>query len=172
MRVEALRAIVARAPHCSIAQLARAAQMDRDHLSRMLDGQRPVHDRTLARMRFAVQRLRCGESEGRAETNALYRSLVVICAERMGRDPLQVQNTETRAKRVANKEWLANVHCHFVARYLLCQVFAVRQVDLARSLGVTRQAMQQGIAAVAEREETDSAFAAMLAALSDQLVGT
>jgi small subunit ribosomal protein S16 len=65
----------------------------------MLNGQRPIQDRTLTRLKFAVQRLRCGESEGLAQTNALYRALVVLCAERMGRDPLAVQMTDSRAKR-------------------------------------------------------------------------
>jgi hypothetical protein len=171
MRGEALKKLVESVPHVSQMQLARIAHMDPVHLSKMLHGERPVHDRTLARLKFAVQRLRCGESEGLAQTNALYRALVVMCAQRMGRDPATVQATDTRASRNFNKDWQDNVMCHSMARYLMCEVFALRQVDLARSLGVTKQAMQQNIATVARREEDDASFAGILAELSRQLMG-
>jgi hypothetical protein len=141
------------------------------HIYRLqASGKRPP-PATLASLELAVARSRSSEFEGDASTNALYRALLIVAALELGLDPLRVQMTDPRAKRTNNAEWLACVQAHWLARWCMNKVFGLSQAMIARSMGISKQAVNQSIESMIEREDEDPRFSTVLAGLREKLLG-
>jgi DNA-binding phage protein len=155
----------------SVARVARAADMSHPHLYELMRPSVPVRQSTLARLKAAIIRIRTGEEKGTGRGHALYRSLLVVAATEMGLDPVSVQMTDPRATKMRNERWLELVFVHAVARALMVTVFGFKQVEVARELGLTRAAISKSVKQVADREDSDQAFAAAMDNALRKLLG-
>lgn len=155
----------------TLSQLALQARMSQSYLNDLRRSGKRLSEATAQRLMLAVQRIRSSELEGEAATNALYRSLLVVAANELQLDPLQVQMVDPRAKRTSNVEWLACVQAHWLARWCMNQVFGIPQAVVARSMGVTKQAVNQSLQSIFEREDQDEKFSQLLVALREKLMG-
>jgi transcriptional regulator with XRE-family HTH domain len=155
----------------SLAQVAAQARMNASYLYRIKCDGKQLSPATAQRLHLAIAQLRSSELEGVSATNALYRSLLIVAALELKLDPLEVQLTDPRAKRTNNPQWLACVQAHWLARWVMNQVFGITQSAVARAMGVTKQAVNQSMQAIFERQETDASFDAMLDQLREKLIG-
>lgn len=158
-------------PGVSLAAVARVAGFHPNFLSQLRTGRKRLTPATVARLRLALTRLRAAEADGPAAAHALYRSLLVVAAHELGRDPLAVQCLDVHAKRTADERWNADMQAHKLARWAMNQVFGFSQADIARAIGLTKQAVSLSMDAVTVRCRSDDGFARLLAGLREKLTG-
>jgi transcriptional regulator with XRE-family HTH domain len=126
----------------------------------------------LARYQQAIRRAgRTLSGQDRLLLN-LWDAVLVLVAREHGVCPATVRGHEPALRATRSPVWVQQQRVRWEAIYLLNTVFGVQQADIAKALGVTRQAVQQAVRAIeASRDGDLDADFPLDAALDARLTG-
>ena len=151
VRLEAQREALGLSQHAVV----RHAQMGHDTVRRWLTGRRTPNRAAVARYRIAIRHLQEGLSRTEGLKLHLYEALLVLVARDHGVCPVLVRLHDPSVRATNSPAWLAAQRVRWDALYLLCEVYGVEKAEIGRLIGVTRQAVQQAVAAVEAARDGD-----------------
>ena len=155
----------------SLSHLARVAGMSHVQLFRLRSGARKgVNPDTAGRLRLAITRIRARQTEGAPVYAALYRSLLVICADHCGVDVAIVHGHDPARRRVMDELWMKCARVHWLARYMMGPGLGVSVSDVARAAGVSKQAVSLSLKEV-ELMRDQPGFDAEIETLQQRITG-
>lgn len=146
----------------TLSQVARIAAINLSHLSDVRAGRRPATAALLYRLGVAVRQLKQAGLDPRLVRPAIYRVVLALTADALGLNVLEVLRSEPGAKRAANKEWRDASFARWLAQYLLNTRLNMKQAEVARASGVTKQAVSLAMREIENRRD-DPAFEQVLA---------
>lgn len=154
----------------SLAQIARLAGIHPNQMSNLMSGRRKVSRRTLGRIEFAISRLRQKQTGGTVLVTGLYRFMLALCAGSLGLDAAIVLPSRPAAKQAANKIWRDASFARWLAWYLMNTGCNVTQAEIARTVGVTKQAVSLAMREIEDKRE-DTEFDGLVVYLEFILSG-
>jgi hypothetical protein len=167
---EILLALRAFAVNHGLQAIARVTELHPNYLSGVVSGQRKPSRATLGKLRLGLARLKARQMDGTFNDVTAYRAVLGLCALRLGADPGAVQASEPDAKQTQNLDWLAAAKARRLAQYLLSITLGASQAEVARIVGVTRQAVSLACREVEDWRD-DPAKDALISELELALLG-
>lgn len=155
------------------ATLGEVAQLANLHVTHLYDLKNGLHQptpATIARIRFAVSRIARRQTESDLETTILYRMSLALAALSLNLDPAQVQCSDPAAKKTVVKNWRDAAEARRIAQYVLNTGFGLKQADVARAAGVTKQAINQAVSEIENRRD-DPAFDDLVSKVETWIIG-
>jgi transcriptional regulator with XRE-family HTH domain len=155
----------------TLAEIAHAAEIDPAYLSNLRAGRKNPGPRTIARLRHAIARLKQRCTEGPSADVVAYRAVLAISAKALNLDAKEVLASDPHARKAACKGWRDACLARWLAQALLNSGLNIRQADVARASGVTRQAVSLAMREI-ENRRSEPAFDALVTELEDCLKAT
>jgi transcriptional regulator with XRE-family HTH domain len=93
-----------------------------------------------------------------------------ICAQALGIDEAEAINVNPHGNKPRDKGWLSQMQARRLATYLVVTVGNVRSAELAREIGVSKQAVSKSLKAVEDLRD-DPAFDSLLDKVADLMRG-
>ena len=154
----------------SLNDVARLSGLHINHLYDLRNGRNQATPATMARVRFAVSRIMRRQTEGEIDFTALYRMSLALAALAFNLDPAQVQVSDPSAKKSNAKNWRDASDARRLAQYVLNTGLGLRQADVARAAGVTKQAINQAAAEIENKRENPE-FDALVMRVETWIIG-
>ena len=153
-----------------LSEVARVAGVSSSHAYALRRGHHVASPATVARLRFAVSRLQRRQDETGMLAACCWRLTLALAAVALGADPSDAQASDPGQRATADVRWQQASAARQLACYLLNTALGLRQAEVARLAGVTRQAVSLMVAAIEERRE-DVVFDALVERLDAWLTG-
>ena len=144
-----------RAAGLSVERVAAAAGLSTRSVLRWQSGKRKPLPHFLARYRQALRRLARGVEKADANLLIAFDTLLVLVARDHGVCPVTVRASRPALRATRSEEWVAAQRVRWEAIYLMREVFGFKPVEIAKVVGVTRQTVQQAVAAVEAARDGD-----------------
>lgn len=136
-----------------LAALARAAGLHPQHVGNLRAGRVEPQPATVARLRFAAQRIKAQVQDGPYDPAWIYRLLLVAAALALALDPEAVVASRPSAKAVADPRWKDAARARRLAFYMMNTGAGYSQVEVAKAAGVTKAAVSLAVREIEEARE-------------------
>lgn len=154
----------------SLADVAAAAGLNAQHVYLVVQGNRLAAPTTVSRLRMGVARLRSRSTEGQYEWSAYYRTALALAALALGESPDAVQASDPARKATKDAAWMRATGVRKLALYLMNAGLGLRQTDVARAAGVTKQMVSLAVREIEEKREAP-AFDALVVKMEGWILG-
>lgn len=117
---------------------------------------RPVQS-TVAKLNLALDRFRTGfgKEAGELAPHATFKACLIIASFYKDADARTVLASIPGRKATADPEWLDAARTRQLAYWICNGFFGMREADIGRAAGVTKQAVSNAIAAIMDGRDTD-----------------
>jgi transcriptional regulator with XRE-family HTH domain len=136
-----------------IAALARASGLHPSHVGNLRSGRISASAATLARLKFAAQRIKAEMRDGSYDPAWIYRLLLVASALALELEPEAVVRSRPAAKAVADPRWKDASLARRLAFYMMNTGAGYQQVEVAKAAGVTKAAVSLAVREIEEARD-------------------
>jgi transcriptional regulator with XRE-family HTH domain len=136
-------------------RVLRLADMGHNTVARWLAGLRTARPGAVARYHRALRVAELELSAADRPVLNLWDALLVLVAREHGVCPAATRAFDAGLRATRSAQWVAQQRVRWEVIYLMNMVFGVRQHEIAKVLGVTRQAVQRAVRAVEAARDGD-----------------
>jgi hypothetical protein len=154
-------------------RLCRAANIQLRNWFRLIRGEHAAKSITLKKLNEAMDALAAGEttSQRLSLCQAYLRTITVQLAEKRGWDPELMLLQDFSSENTNDPVWLQASRLRRCAVYLLVEGLDFGKANIARAIGVSRQAVHKTVAAIEAERDRDREFDGLMASMMLQVKG-